>query len=83
VIIASPLRNSVTVFGIPADIRSGQDFYRSALAMSVPGLQTIVNPGYHVTGLFVCLFLELRPPVGQGTLMHEVSRSHTMTHHSR
>jgi len=23
------------------------------------------------------------PPVGQGLLIHEVSRSHTTTHHSR
>ena len=27
--------------------------------------------------LFVCLFLVLQPPVGQGLLIHEVSRSHT------
>jgi len=32
---------------------------------------------------FVCLFLELQPPVGQGLLIHEVSRSHTTTHYRR
>jgi hypothetical protein len=32
---------------------------------------------------FVCLFLARQPPVGQGVLIHEVSRSHTATHHSR
>ena len=32
---------------------------------------------------FVCLFLALQPPVGHGLLIHEVSRSHTTTHHSR
>jgi hypothetical protein len=31
---------------------------------------------------FVC-FWRNRPPVGQGLLIHEVSRSHTTTHHSR
>jgi hypothetical protein len=32
--------------------------------------------------LFVCLFLARQPPVVQGLLIHEVSRSHT-THNSR
>ena len=32
--------------------------------------------------MFVCLFVCLSP-VGQGLLIHEVSRSHTTTHHSR
>ena len=33
---------------------------------------------------FVYLFsLARQPPVGQGLLIHEVSRSHTTTHHSR
>ena len=27
--------------------------------------------------------LSQQPPVGQGLLIHEVSRSHTATHHSR
>ena len=30
-----------------------------------------------------CLFLARQPPVGQGLLIQEVSRSHTMTHHSQ
>jgi len=30
----------------------------------------------------VCLFVAQQPPVGQGLLIPEVSRSHTMTHHS-
>ena len=30
-----------------------------------------------------CLFLARQPPVGHGLLIHEVSRSHTTTHHSR
>ena len=33
--------------------------------------------------LFVCLFLAQQPPVGQGLLFREVSRSHTTTHHGR
>ena len=32
---------------------------------------------------FIFLFLAQQPPVGQGLLIHEVSRSHTTTHHSR
>jgi hypothetical protein len=31
----------------------------------------------------LCLFLARQPPVGQGLLINEVSRSHTTTHHSR
>ena len=30
-----------------------------------------------------CLFLARHPPVGQGLLIHQGSRSHTTTHHSR
>jgi len=33
-------------------------------------------------GLWVCLFLAQQSPVGQSLLIHEVSRSHTTTHHS-
>jgi len=33
--------------------------------------------------MFVCLFLARQPPVGQGLIIHEVSRSHTTTQHSR
>ena len=33
--------------------------------------------------LFVCSFLARQSPVGQGLLIHEVSRSHTTTRHSR
>jgi hypothetical protein len=33
--------------------------------------------------LEVCLFLARQPPVGQGLLIHEVSRSHSTRHHSR
>jgi hypothetical protein len=38
-----------------------------------------VESGYY-RGVFI---LALRPNSGQGLLMYEVSRSHTMTHHSR
>ena len=38
---------------------------------------------YNITVKFVCLFLARQPPVGQGLLIHEVSRSHTTTHQSR
>jgi hypothetical protein len=32
--------------------------------------------------IHVSLFLAREPPVGQGLLIHKVSRSHTTTHHS-
>ena len=32
---------------------------------------------------FVCFFLVRQPPEGQGLMIHEVSRSHTTTHHSQ
>jgi hypothetical protein len=32
--------------------------------------------------MMICLFLAREPPVGQGLLIHEVSRSHTTTHHT-
>jgi hypothetical protein len=37
---------------------------------------------YKLYSLFV-RFLVQQPPVGQGLLIHEDSRSHTATHHSR
>jgi hypothetical protein len=39
-----------------------------------------VQLGYDV---MFALFLARQPPVGQGFLIHEVSRSHTTTHHNR
>ena len=36
----------------------------------------------YIALLFVCFWRD-SPPVGQGVLIHEVSRSHTTTHHSR
>jgi len=32
---------------------------------------------------FVCWFLAQQPPLGQGLLIPEDSRSHTTTHHRR
>jgi len=43
-------------------------------------LVQLIIRGYAV--FLVCLFLARQPTVGQG-LIHEVSRSHTPTHHSR
>ena len=40
-------------------------------------------PARHGVCLFVCLFLARQPPVGHGPLIHDVSRSHTKTHHIR
>ena len=33
--------------------------------------------------VFICLFLARQPQLGQGLLIHEVSRSHTTAHHIR
>ena len=33
--------------------------------------------------VIIIMFLAQQPPVGQGLLIHEVSRSHTTTHQSR
>jgi len=33
--------------------------------------------------LYVCMFSAQQPPVGHGLLIHEVSRSHSTTHHIR
>ena len=42
---------------------------------------TICTPGtIHIIS-FVCFWRD-SPPVGQGLLIHEVSRSHTTTHHT-
>jgi len=41
-----------------------------------PALVSILNEG-------VCLFLAQQPSAGHGLLIHEVSRSHAATHHSR
>jgi hypothetical protein len=41
-------------------------------------------PGITLPSAFVCcLFLALRPNAGHGLLIHDFSRSHTTTHHSR
>ena len=34
-------------------------------------------------GMLLFVYLAQEPPVGQGLLIHEVSRSHSTTHHSR
>jgi len=33
--------------------------------------------------VFICLFLVRQPQLGQGPVIHEVSRSHTTAHHIR
>ena len=43
-------------------------------------LPAVVNA---VMNKSVCLFLARQPAVGQVLLIHEVSRLHTTTHHSR
>jgi hypothetical protein len=58
-----------------SDLRHIHDPVHSSLKMEVISLLFLqVN---------VCLLLARPPPVGQGPLIHEVSRSQTTTHHSR
>ena len=58
-----------------------QDTPRSTLKFLHHSLVCIFPSFYSVC--FVCLYVARQPPVGQGLLIHEVSRSHTTTHHSR
>jgi len=55
------IRNSITSMGFRKPFR--------------PAAQSI-QPLKEEVCLFVCLFLSLRPPVGQGLFIHEVSGSH-------
>jgi len=41
-----------------------------------------INDSYSFVRMFLS-FWRNSPPVGQGLLLHEVSRSHTTTHHCR
>ena len=44
---------------------------------------SIVGTPKQVFFIFFLFLLPQQPPVGQGLFIHEVSRSHTTTHHSR
>jgi len=46
-------------------------------------IDVTVTPSVTCMDCLFCLFLARQPPVGQSLLIHEVSRSHTTTHHSR
>ena len=53
---------------------------------STLSIQLLFTDESLVRGLFLCLFVCFwrdSPPVGHDLLIHEVSRSHTTTHHSR
>jgi hypothetical protein len=47
------------------------------------GIRAIISTDNPSVETLVCLFLVRQPPVGQGLLIHEVSRSHTTTDHSQ
>jgi len=55
----------------------------SALKEGAPPCLSDLEGSALLSYLVALLFLARQPPVGQGLLIHEVSRSHTMTHHSR
>ena len=59
-------------------VNSYRRFGNITLLPNVYNRLIIAKVQYHI----VCLFLARQPPVGQGLLIHEVSRSHT-THHNR
>jgi len=46
-------------------------------------LKTIINIPIIIFGIKIFFYLAQQPPLGQGLLIHEVSRSHSTTHHSR
>jgi hypothetical protein len=75
-----------------------RNYLKGAIAMFVPIIlqSVMIPPGStywpvisvpqerEITRRILCiLFLSQQPPVGQGLLIHEASRSHTTTHHSR
>ena len=51
---------------------------------TVSNIRKKVSPtlGYPLSKSNLPFFLAQQPPVGQGLLIHEVSISHTTTHHS-
>ena len=55
---------------------------RNWILVRIGGVQLTLFPCSVLKTLFASLFLARQPPVGQGLLIHEVSRSHTTTHHS-
>jgi len=55
----------------------------SSLTFTVIQSFDTINCGLFRTTLNNFFFWAQQPPVGQGLLIHEVSRSHTTTHHSR
>ena len=53
----------------------------SVLIHHLQGFYSCVSYRYEL--LLVCLLMVQQPPVSQANLIHEVSRSHTTTRHSR
>ena len=53
-------------------------------ACSLPGrAKDLSAPQYMCIYIYMYIFLELRPTAGHGVPIHEVSRSHTTTHHTQ
>ena len=48
-----------------------------------PGNPSEANFFHFIRGKYDLFVLAQQPPVGQGLLIHEVSRSHTTTQHSQ
>jgi len=62
------------------DVRIGKrENGRPKYCIKVEGNITVKSICLNWT-MFACLFLTRQPPVGQGLLIHEVSRSYTTTH---
>jgi len=59
-------------------------FYHKVYGGAITGLLLFNRGRLYITTfwVFVCFWPD-SPPVGQGLLIHEVSRSHTTTHHMR
>jgi hypothetical protein len=52
------------------------------MQIALSSCQMFVFPEIIEAGL-VCLFMARKPPVGQGFLIHDISRSHTTMHHNQ
>ena len=63
---------------------SGAHFTSYAMSTRSPSCRrNHLKPEDNISNIFIIFFLARQPPVGQGLLIHKVSRSHTTTHHSR
>ena len=59
------------------------EWYWGRVHSPCPYHSTIAPNSFFHSSILLLFFLVRQPPVGQGLLIHEVSRSHTTTHQSQ